>query len=278
MKSLDKIIYIAGVARSGTSWLGQILASHPAVCFRFQPLFSYEFKGRIDEDSSAEELQKFLKDLSGSDTSFLRQQDKVYSGDYPLISETGNEVVLAFKENRYQSVIGPMLRRVPNLRVLCVIRHPCAVLNSWRKNPSEFPLGADFNKEWRHGMCKNLGPQDYFGFFRWKEVCHLYLDLIDQLPDRVCLVHYEKLAENPINQVTSILEFCGLEMEPQVQRFLDKSVSSQNENYYSVFKKAQLVASRWKDEMPPGIVDEIYAELQGTRLERFLYEPFFESD
>lgn len=37
MISLNNVIYVAGVARSGTSWIAQILNSHPDVCFRFQP-------------------------------------------------------------------------------------------------------------------------------------------------------------------------------------------------------------------------------------------------
>jgi hypothetical protein len=51
-------VAIFGCPRSGTSWLGQIFNSAPAVQYRYQPLFSYEFKdwfGRhgIDEASLA---------------------------------------------------------------------------------------------------------------------------------------------------------------------------------------------------------------------------------
>ena len=46
----DSITYLAGVARSGTSWLGQIFDSSPEVRYSFQPLFSYEFKNRVNEN------------------------------------------------------------------------------------------------------------------------------------------------------------------------------------------------------------------------------------
>lgn len=269
MNKFERIIYLASVARSGSSWVGQILASHPQICFRFQPLFSYEFKGRVNEDSSTEQLRLFFRELGMSVGGFLQQEDKMVTGEYPKRHESGNESILAFKENRYQSMISPMLRRVPELRVIGLVRHPCAVLNSWRKNSKEFPEGADFLNEWRHGMCKNSGPQDYFGYYKWKEVSNLYLDLFDQFPDRVLVLSYEGLVENPVSGSEVILQFCGVDPSPKVDEFVVESTSSHMDSYYAVYKKAS-VAVRWRDEMPAEIVREIYADLRGTRLEQFL--------
>ncbi|MDB2423483.1 sulfotransferase [Paracoccaceae bacterium] len=271
MKSIENIIYLAGVARSGSSWVGQILAAHPQICFRFQPLFAYELKGQIDEDSSAEEFSQFFRKLSMPVEGFMRQDDKITSGEYPENIESGNETILAFKENRYQSVIGPMLRKIPSLRVIGLIRHPCAVLNSWRKNEKEFPPKSDFQKEWRHGMCKNSGPEDYFGYYKWKEVSNLYLDLSDQFPDRVCILHYDRMVEDPAACSEAVLNFCGLEYAPEVAAFVEKSSSYSHNSYYAVFKLPS-VAIKWQKEMPTNIIEEVYADLVGTRLEQFLYE------
>ncbi|WP_077529035.1 sulfotransferase family protein [Vreelandella utahensis] len=273
MKSIEKILYLGGVARSGSSWVGQILASHPKICFRFQPLFAYKFKGRVNEDSSKEDFEKLFIDMAMSSDDFLCQEDKKLSGEYPGFTENGKETVLAFKENRYQSVIGPMLRRVPGMQLIGLIRHPCAVLNSWRKNPKEFPLGSDFRKEWRHGMCKNSGPEDYFGYLKWKEVSHLYLDLAEQHPERVLVQRYEDLVNNPLASSEHMFQFCGLDYAPEVAAFVQESTSSHQESYYSVYKNPY-VAVKWRQEMPQDIVDEIYEDLRGTRLEQFLYEPF----
>lgn len=269
MTRINQIIFVAGVARSGTSWVGQIFASHPKVCFRFQPLFSYEFKGRVNEGSSAEEFSKFFRDLGMPVKGFLRQEDKVASGEYPYQPETGDESILAIKENRYQSVIAPMVRKMSNLCVVGIIRHPCAVLNSWRKNEKEFPKDADFLKEWRHGMCKNSGPEDYFGYYRWKEVSNLYLDLQKQFPSRVYIQRYEDLLENPEVESRAILNFCGLDFAPEVKAFVQQSTSRHVDSYYAVYKDIGAI-SDWRQEMPAEIVQEVYADLQGTRLECFL--------
>ena len=275
MKNLEKIVYIASVARSGSSWVGQIFAAHPEVCFRFQPLFSYELKGRVNEDSSSDEFNKLFYDMAVSNGDFLLQKDKALTGEYPTVSSSGHEKCLVFKENRYQSVIAPMLRRVPSLSVIGLVRHPCAVLNSWRKNPSEFPSGSEFSREWRHGMCKNSGPQDYFGYYKWKEVANMYLDLREQFPDRFYLLHYERLVDDPISVSSNVLSFCNLSFEEEVEDFVSSSVTSHNDSYYSVFKNPA-VATKWYDEIPNHIFEEIKSDLTGTRLEQFLYTPNME--
>lgn len=192
---------------------------------------SCEFKGRVNEDSSTEDFVRLFRNIGTSVGGFRRQEDKMASGEYPERHESGDETILAFKENRYQSMIAPMLRKVPERRLIGLVRHPCAVLNSWRKNAKEFPTRSDFRKEWRHGMCKNSGPEDYFGCFRWKEVSHLYLDLADQFPDRVLVQHYEDLVENPAVGSEAMLPFCGLDYAPEVAAFVEESISSHHDSY-----------------------------------------------
>ena len=44
MMAAMRHLALFGCPRSGTSWLGQIFNSAPDVAYRYQPLFSYEFK------------------------------------------------------------------------------------------------------------------------------------------------------------------------------------------------------------------------------------------
>jgi hypothetical protein len=265
----EHIIYIAGVARSGTSWLGQLVNSSPLVRFRFQPLFSYEFKGRITEDSEAGEYSTFLNDLYTTETEFLVQNEKVRSGEYPNFGKADHQPFLAFKENRYQSVIEPMLRKVPRMKLLSIVRNPCAVLHSWSKNPKEFPPGSVLRDEWRFGNCKNKGNEDYFGYYKWKEVSNLYLDLQQQFPGRAMVINYQELVQNPESQTSAIFKFLGLPLLHQTTDFLNASTHNHNDSYYSVYKKPGSVDS-WKKEFDPYIASEILHDLRGTRLEQFL--------
>jgi hypothetical protein len=59
--AFDSIAVISGAARSGTSWLGQILDSSPDVAYRFQPFFAYAFKNFVDFDSPPGALGRVLR-------------------------------------------------------------------------------------------------------------------------------------------------------------------------------------------------------------------------
>ena len=264
------IIYVSGVARSGTSWLSQIFNSAPDVLFRFQPFFSYEFKNRVNEDSSCEEYESLFNDMIKCNTSFLTQRKKQMSGEYPCFEKSSEIHHLVFKENRYQSFLEPMLRKVPTLKAVGLIRHPCAVLNSWKNNEKEFPAGADLMKEWRFGNCKNVGNEDYFGFYKWKEVANLYLDLLQKFPDRFFLLRYENIVHSPVDIVMQVFDFLKIDFTESTLNFLKKSTNMHQESYYSVYKKPT-VANKWKKDFPEYITSEIEADLIGTRLEKFLF-------
>lgn len=261
-------IYIAGVARSGTSWVGQVFNSSPEVCFRFQPFFSYEFKGRLTENSSSEEFAQVFLELRDADTPFLTQADKVADGRYPQFVKSRRPATLVFKENRYQSLVAQAVRKVADLGLLAVVRNPCAVLNSWRKSSKEFPAGSDFLQEWRHASCKNEGPEDCFGYYRWKAAAYQYLDLKAQYPERVYILRYEDAVANPVEIFEEIFRFFGVPFGAASRQFLRDSTTNHSDNYYSVFKNGE-VANAWTNQLQKSVIDEIREDVRHTPLERF---------
>lgn len=265
-----QIIVVAGVARSGTSWIGQIIDSSPDVAYRFQPLFSYAFKDAVNEDSTKDEYENFFEGIYKSSDDFLLQTDKRQEKLYPVFNKDSSPSSLGFKENRYQYLLPKMLQYFENFKLLGTIRHPGGVLNSWLKNPKEFPPDADPRKEWRFGNCKNQGKaENFFGYYKWKEVANLYLDLKDKYPDRVYVIQYENLVDNSLSMTKSIFDFLGLEFTEQTRSFLDASHSIHQESPYAVFKDKS-VKARWMTELDPHIVNEVLFDLKDTRLEMFL--------
>jgi len=264
------VIVIAGVPRSGTSWIGEIIDSSPDVAYRFQPIFSYAFKDAVNEDSTKEDYEHFFDGIYESSDEFLLQTDKREAGLYPTFNKKDNPKCLAFKTCRYQYLLSKMLQYFENLKILGIIRHPCGVINSWLSNPKEFPQEADPRKEWRFGLCKNKGrPEEFFGFYKWKEVAHLYLDFRAKNPHRVYVVRYEELVDNPILVSKNAFDFLGLEFTEQTQSFLNTCHSFHKESPYSVFRNKS-VKDRWQSELDPYIADEIMRDIQGSELERFL--------
>ncbi|MDA1179491.1 MAG: sulfotransferase, partial [Planctomycetota bacterium] len=149
----SEILVVAGAARSGTIWIGQILDSSPEVAYRFQPFFSCAFQGRVKYDSSPAEWASFLRELYFTHDPFVLQQSRRNTGEYPIFAKSSQPRYLALKTCRYQYLLRLMLKHFPNLGLIATVRHPAAVINSWLRTPSEFPDGSDVAKEWRFGAC-----------------------------------------------------------------------------------------------------------------------------
>lgn len=267
----NRVIVIAGVPRSGTSWLGQIIDSSPNVAYRFQPLFSYAFKDALDMNSSREDYETFFQGIYKSDDEFLLQNDKRESDIYPEFDKKArNPKKLAFKTCRYQYLLIKMLKYFDRLKVVGIVRHPCGVINSWINNPKEYPKDCDPEQDWRFATCKNQGRiEEFFGFYKWKEVSHLYLDLKQKFPEQMYIIQYEDLVERQKNVAENLFDFLDLRFTRQTKRFLAESNSVHKDGPFSVYKDKS-VKNKWKRNLDSIIANEIVEEVQDTRLERFL--------
>lgn len=267
-----RVVSLHGAPRSGTSWLGKIFDSHPDTAYRFQPLFSYRFKGAIDATSGREQVERFLTDLyTIQDDDFILQLRQQGRGAHPDgFAKTSHPGVLVMKEVRYHYVIETLLHQVEGIKIVGIVRHPCGTINSWLKTQREFKPEWDAIAEWREATSKNQKrSEEYYGFSKWKELAYLFLSLACEQPDSFYLVRYESLVANPEREVGKLFTFCGLDMPDQVRNFIASSQQQEVEDPDSVFRTAD-VAERWKHELPAVIRDAIYSELRGTKLEMFL--------
>ena len=106
------VVSIHGVPRSGTSWLGKIFSAHSNVTYRFQPLFSYRFKDRINLDSNKDDVQSFLQELYevNDDAFVLGTWLKVEEPDMPVLQKEDCPPFMVMKEVRYHHLIEKLLR------------------------------------------------------------------------------------------------------------------------------------------------------------------------
>lgn len=266
-----EIIGIVGVPRSGTSWLGQIIDSSPEVRYRFQPLFSYAFKDAVDEGSTREEYREFFKGIYESDNDFLCQRERKEKGIYPTFDEKKEKPdVLAFKMVRYHHLVPDMLDYFDDLKGLGIVRHPCAVINSWLSTPKEFPEEADPMEEWCHGECRNEGhPEEFWGFEAWKEVAEIYMEQEKKHPEQFSIVGYEELVEDPLERTEEIYDFLDSPFTDQTKDFLKKSHQKHEDDPYAVYKDKK-VKKKWRWELDDEIKRDILDKLEGTKFERFL--------
>lgn len=237
-------IAIFGAPRSGTSWLGQLFNSSPNTLYRFQPLFSYEFKNRLTTTSTEQDIQNFHLDLTNAKSQFVQTNIQ-----FPKKNITH----LVWKEVRYHHIT-PNLLQNSNIKIVFIERNPINVINSWYNATSgEFNPQWDIQKEWLDAPSKNLNkPEEFNGFNKWLEVKNIHNKNIQDYPNNIIKVKYEDLKLNPIEELKTLYEFCNLDWSPQTEDFILKSTTKHENDSYSVFKKQNVILN-----LPQNIINQI---------------------
>ncbi len=270
MIKIESVIGLHGVPRSGTSWLAQIFNSHPKVNLKFQPLFSYEFKNYLDEHSTSLEISKFYEEISKSNDAFINMEDPDIHKNYPSFKKLKDADVLVFKHVRYHHILKNILRKDSKLKLILLIRNPLGVLSSWKNAPKEFFPDWTFEEEWLGAPKKNQGkPENYFGYSRWKDAANLFLELSDKYKERVILVKYNDLLSDTTACVKELFSFAGLNLTEQTIQFILESRERNDKNPNSVYK-VKVKDESWTQSIPVNIINQIYQELRGSRLEEYL--------
>ncbi len=270
--SLLPVAGIHGAPRSGTTWLGQLFNSHPAVKYCYQPFFSHAFRGRADLSTDAAALRALFRDMRASDDPFVNQAgDASLSRRTPAFAKQAPTHLL-YKEVRFHDLLPHFLDALPEFKGIGVVRDPRFVLASWFKAPREFDPAWSRAAEWRDAPLKNQGlHENWYGFTRWAALANLFLGLQASHADRFMLVRYEWLVADPTAAMQELFAFCGLDMHPQTLEFVHESSTIGDDDPYGVYRSGhadKLLASR--HGLEADIAAAIERELAGTPLERFM--------
>lgn len=252
-------VAIFGCPRSGTSWLGQIYNAHPQVLYRYQPLFSYEFKDWFGHHGVSDaSLAAFHNALRNARSDFVLQALR-----HPKLGPPSH---LVWKEVRYHELMSQLLARSGLDHLVYLVREPVATINSWYLAPKEFRAGQDIRAEFRNAPTKNgSDPGEYNGLERWKASVAMALELQQRDPSRVKIVSYEALCADAPGQVAALYKRTGLALDDaaahQVGAFLERSAREHEDDAYSVLR-----ARRAAIELPPDVVAAIEADRDAAAL------------
>jgi hypothetical protein len=219
----------------------------------------------LSESSSEEEIRAFHRQLLDTSDDFVCQTKNISGNAVPKFHKN-DPTHLVWKEVRYLNVIENLLNRSSN-KVIGVVRHPCGVINSWRKAPREFDEGWEIRKEWRRAQSKNSGPHEFYGFERWLNAARLFMEMEVRFPDRFKAIGYESLVRDPVRVSKLLFGFVGLEYSDQSQSFLIESTTTSSDDPYDVYRKNK-IPQEWAMELPEDIIksitsDERFAEIAG---------------
>ena len=271
MKNNFQLIWINGMPRSGTSWLGEIFNSHPDTKYRLAPLFSYEFKNFVNNNSSRKDWVDFFNKIYNYKSSnFLDQielRKKKLFPTHVVKNATPNYLIL--KHTRFHNLTENLIKNIPEIKLFHIIRNPCGVINSWLLASKEFPENSNPLKEWETGSCRKTGPEEFWGYNDWKAVTRLYLKLKSIYPENVFIIRYEDLVNSPKKIIKSAFKFINLPQHHQTDDFLIKSNNTHEDNDYSVYKSKK-VKHKWKTQLNHEIKEAIFKDLDNSNLKIFL--------
>tara|TARA_B100000029_G_scaffold399280_1_gene397964 strand:+ start:238 stop:921 length:684 start_codon:yes stop_codon:yes gene_type:complete len=223
-------------------------------------------------DSSTKEdiLEFFRKIIDTKDDFILRGYANQDERNQLIFNKISSPTHLVMKHVRYLHIINNLLNRIPDFKVIGIIRHPCATINSWINCKREFSSKWNDDKEWRKAEKKNKNRvEEYFGFNKWKEGVAMFEDLVTRFPDRFYIQSYSDLLNDSENESKKLFEFANLNYCKQTSAFISKSREFTGKSDYSVFRSKDNDRA-WENELSSSIIKSIEEDLLDTKLEKYL--------
>jgi hypothetical protein len=194
---------VVGLPRSGSTLLEQILASHSKVEGTMEladiPRMVLDLQGR-EPDNENPRYPRVLAELTPED---FRALGRKYLGD-TRIYRTGKPYFIDKMPNNFRH-LGLIHLILPNAKIIDARRNAMACCFSNFKQL--FAAGQEFT----------YSLEDIGRYYR------TYLELMAHwdsvLPGKILRVEHEDVVENLEANVRRVLDFCGLEFEPQCVEF-----------------------------------------------------------
>jgi tetratricopeptide (TPR) repeat protein len=196
-------IFIVGLPRSGSTLLEQILASHSEVegtqeLPNIQQIV-HRLRGRVP-DMNNPRYPRILAQMSAEEALSLGEHYLEGTRAY----RTGKPYYIDKMPNNFRH-LGLIHLMLPNARIIDARREPMACCFS------------NFKQLFANGQEFTYSIDDIARYYR------TYLELMRHwdrvLPGRVLRVHHEEVVDDLDGNVRRVLEFCGLEFQPQCLEF-----------------------------------------------------------
>jgi tetratricopeptide (TPR) repeat protein len=196
-------IFIVGLPRSGSTLIEQILASHSRVEGTLElaeiPRLVSRLQGREPEQGTP----RYPGVLANLDADQLRRFGEQYLEETQVYRH-GRPFFIDKMPNNFRH-IGLIHLILPNARIIDARREPMACCFS------------NFKQLFAYGQEFTYSLEDIARYYR------SYVELMahwdEVLPGKVLRIQHEQLVEDLEHSVRRILDFCGLEFEPQCVEF-----------------------------------------------------------
>ena len=248
-------ILVTGAHRSGTTWVGKMLAADSLTAYISEPLnvlhrpgilrakvphwYQYICDGNESEYLSAfQQLLDFDYHLWDEIRSLRSLKDFLRMGrDFKVFSDGlmhGQRVLI---KDPFAVFSAPWFAKKLNCKVLITVRHPAAFTNSlkrlnWPFNFNDLLdqslLMRDYLEPYQDEM-RAIQSDDIIGqaALLWKMVYHSVHSTRELNPDFI-VVRHKDLSRDPVNGYRGLYASLGLDYTPRVEEIIVNSSSSNN--------------------------------------------------
>lgn len=257
---------VATTWRSGSTFLGDIMNSHPATFYHYEPLLHFDIH-QARSGPLAVDAVRTLRDLmqcnyTGLDRylSYGKQHQWLFSHNERLWKYCMQDGYRRMRKsycwkpeflNRFcslfpfQSIKTVRLRlnltrqlvENPglNVRVLLLIRDPRGTMQS-RKHRDWCPGNPDCEDPAR--LCRDLVADH-----------RALMGLQDHFPGRYKVFRYEDFSMNPQENTKEVFEFFGLSVHSTVTAFLDSHTKANKGGVSSTFRDSKTAPFKWRERL-----------------------------
>ncbi|MCK5666559.1 MAG: hypothetical protein KAI17_23870, partial [Thiotrichaceae bacterium] len=197
------------------------------------------------------------------------QKENRRKGIYPKFKKSNEASFLAYKTTRHHELLHKYLEAVKNVHIVSIVRHPCAVINSWIRSDNEFEKkGCTLSADWKAGACRKEGVGEYWGFDDWLSVTQDHVSLSHKYSN-FNILEYSDLIRGSEGVIYKLFKQLLIPYTKQTAEFLKDCHSSHDDDPYSVFKSAS-AENKWKSELDSDISHEIIRSAKAANLGQFL--------
>jgi hypothetical protein len=260
--SLDKSILVAGTARSGTTWLGDLIASQVPCRVLFEPFHP----GLVPEYRGFHYFQYMRPGTQN--LKFQSFAHQVFTGEIrnPWIDRQNERIfsqVRLIKEIRANLALKWLHDHFPGVPIALLIRHPCAVVYSrmelgWATDMDIEPLLSQPELIEDH----LLPYMDLIKSAKTMEEKHTIIWCVSNLvplkqfnSGEVKIMYYEHLCTQPKNELPALFEFIGQPYNKSVMEIINQP--SQTTKARSAVVRGSDKIERWKKKLSPSQIDRV---------------------
>jgi hypothetical protein len=253
-RTFDSLVYVAGMARSGTTWLAELVNYRHSYRFIFEPFHNLlgPLRGRLDEryrspaDSDLALRAAAERILLGKfRDSYTGKYNKTWFSTQRLIKDIHSNLMLKWFREQF-----------PYFPVMLILRHPCAVVHSamrlgWSHELPVFlsqeNLVADHLEPFLEDVARARDDFERY-VFQWCIETYVPLRQLD-VSDRICVVFFETLVRQPQAELERIFAYIGDEPDPAVLERLGRPSAMAWRPDWQRSRSAEDARTAWREDV-----------------------------